>query len=117
MMKAVENFLVKIQEQEHVFPLIQNADLHVNLRSEGQLVQLVIKNGAIFILQNPDVQQLKYEISGNEDIMKQLFEGTERLRILEQNGQLKVNAPLRIILLLESLFYLTQAQEDFRKIV
>lgn len=117
MMDEIQRFLVKMQQQEHVYPLIRQADVHINLRCETNVVQLVIKNGAVFILQNPSEQQSVYEISGNEAAMKQLIEGTTRLRLLEQKGEIKVDTSLRIALLLESLFYLTKAQENFAKII
>ncbi|MDR6121781.1 hypothetical protein QFZ87_001378 [Bacillus sp. SLBN-46] len=117
MIEAIQKFLVKMQQQGHVYPLIHQAEVHVNLRCEQEVVQLVIKNGAVFILQNPMEQQSAYEISGSEAAMKQLIEGTSRLRVLEQKGEMKVNTSLRIALLLESLFYLTKAQEDFAKII
>lgn len=117
MIEEVQRFLVKMQQQEHVYPLIRQADVHVNLRCDQHKVQLVIKNGSVFILQNPSEQQMVYEISGNDMSMKQLIEGTTRLRILEQKDKIKVDAPLRITLLLESLFYLTKAREDFAKII
>lgn len=111
MMDVVEAFLAKIKDQEHVLPLFLHADLQINLRCEGQIIQLIIKNGNIIMLQNSEVQQAKYEISGSPNAMKQLLEGTQRLRILDQQGQLKVSAPLRTTLLLESVFFLTKAKD------
>ncbi|WP_066091484.1 SCP2 sterol-binding domain-containing protein [Neobacillus novalis] len=113
-MDVVEAFLAKIKDQEHVQPLFLHADLQINLRCEGQTIQLIIKNGNIMILQNSEAQQSKYEISGSQNAMKQLLEGTQRLRVLEQQGQLKVSAPLRTTLLLESVFFLTKAQNRER---
>jgi len=107
-----------IKNQEHVLPLIHQADLQVNLCCEAQTIQLNIKDGGIFLMQYPDVQQVKYEISGSPTAMKQLLEGTERLRVLEQQGQLKASTPLRTTLLLESIFFLTNAQNSqFAKII
>ncbi|MEO2073854.1 MAG: hypothetical protein ABGX20_00335 [Bacillus sp. (in: firmicutes)] len=117
MIEEIQKFLVKMQQQEHVYPLIRQADVHINLRCDQQLIQLVIKNGAVFILQNPSEHQVTYEIRGSDLSMKQLVEGAARLRVLEQKEEIIVDAPLRITLLLESLFYLTKAQEDFAKII
>ena len=110
MIEALNNFLTKVKEQRHILPLIENADLRVNINTNQHSIQLVIKNGTIFTLQN---QPAKYEISGDLNAMTQLLEGKKRLRTLK----LSISAPLRTTLLLESLFYLTKAQEDFVKIV
>ena len=112
MIEAINTFLVKIKDQGHVLPLIQQADVQINLRSEKQIIQLIIKNGTIMSLQNSEAQPTKYEITGSSIVMKQLLEGTERLRVLEQQGQLKISAPLRTTLLLESIFFLTKAQNQ-----
>ncbi|ETI66203.1 SCP2 sterol-binding domain-containing protein [Neobacillus vireti] len=112
MMEAVEAFLAKIKDQGHVLPLIHQANLQINLRCEGQMMQLMIKNGSTMILQNSEALQTKHEISGSPNAMKQLLEGTYRLRVLEQQGQLKVSVPLRSTLLLESVFFLTKAQNS-----
>ncbi|WP_374049578.1 hypothetical protein [Neobacillus sp. OS1-2] len=111
MIEVLNTFLVKIQDQAHVLPLIHQADVQINLRCGEQIVQLIIKNSTIMSLQNSEVQPSKYEITGSPAAMKQLLNGTERLRVLEQQGRLKVSAPLRTILLLESIFFLTKAQE------
>ncbi|MDN3019827.1 hypothetical protein PH210_27050 [Paenibacillus sp. BSR1-1] len=110
MIEALNNFLTKVKEQRHILPLIENADLRVNLNTNQQSIQLVIKNGTIITLQN---QPSKYEISGDINAMTQLLEGKQRLRTLK----LSISAPLRTILLLESLFYLTKAREEFAKII
>ncbi|WP_223591964.1 hypothetical protein [Neobacillus bataviensis] len=110
MIEALNNFLTKVKVQGHILPLIENADLRVNLNTHQQSIQLVIKNGTIFTLQN---QPSKYEISGDINAMTQLLEGKQRLRTLK----LSISAPLRTILLLESLFYLTKAQQEFAKII
>jgi len=117
MIEAVNTFLVKYKEQGHVHPLIQQADLQITLQSENQAIQLAIKNGVILIMQNSPEQQPKYQIIGDHKAMEQLIEGTERLRVLERQGHLEIAAPLRATLLLESLFYLTKAQENFAKVI
>jgi hypothetical protein len=111
MLDVVKVFLAKVKEQGHVLPLIKQANLQLDLHCEQQTIQIVIKNGDVFILQDAEGPLLKSEISGNEMAMKLLLEGKERLRVLKQNRQLNVLAPLRTILLLESIFYLTKAQD------
>lgn len=119
MMKAINTFLLAVKEREHIQPLIQYADLRVNLLCyQHQPIQLVIKNGEILILHDSEnADQLKNEISGSSEAMKWLLQGKERLRKMERQGELKVTASLRTALLLESIFYLTKAQNDFAKIV
>ncbi|WP_312468931.1 SCP2 sterol-binding domain-containing protein [Neobacillus sp.] len=118
MIETVKTFLENIKEQGHVQQLLFQGDLRVTLNCQQQAVHLVIKNGGIFILQGSEESQTKYEISGNLTAMEQLLAGKERLRVLEKNGQLKVSAPLRVKLLLESIFFLTKTEKpELAKII
>jgi hypothetical protein len=119
MFETMNTFLQAVKEREHIHPLIQQADLRVSLLcDQHQPIQLVIKNGEIVtLLDSESTEQPRNEISGNLTAMEQLLEGKERLRVLERNSHLKVTSSLRTTLLLESIFYLTKAQNDFAKIV
>jgi hypothetical protein len=111
MIEALQTFLAMIKEQEHLLPLIHNANLHVALQTKQETILLAIKNGKISTLPELANQQEKIVISGNINAMEQLLEGKETLRVLASLGQLKVSAPFRTTLLLESIFYLTNPQE------
>jgi len=118
MNEAMNIFLQAAKEREHIRPLIQHADLRVCLRCHDQAIQLIMKNGEIVALYHSEnSEQTKNEISGSLSAMKQLLEGKERLRVLEQQGELTVAASLRAALLLESIFYLTKARQPLVKIV
>jgi hypothetical protein len=116
MIEAMKTFLLTIKQQEHVVPLLKHLNLRVNLVCEQQTLQLVIKEREILLLHDEEKTKTTSEIQGNQTAFIQLLEGKERLRVLERNGQITVSAPLRIVLLLESIFYLTKTQDDFLKI-
>lgn len=110
-----EKFIETFAQQGHVFSLIKNADIKVKFCCDQESAVIEIKNGKMSLLNNQD--QIWYEIKGEPDAMKQLFEGTERLRVLEHKGRLTVSAPLRAILLLESIFFLTKSKGNFAKVI
>ncbi|MBT2738145.1 SCP2 sterol-binding domain-containing protein [Bacillus sp. ISL-7] len=116
MIEMLKNFQLAIKQQRHVLPLLEHIDLRVNLVCEQKAIQIIIKNGEIFILHDSEVTRTISEIRGDLKAMKQLLEGKERLRALEHNGQLRISAPIRSTLLLESVFYLTKARENLPKI-
>jgi hypothetical protein len=117
MIEALKTFQLTIKQQGHVLPLLEHIDLRVNLICEQKAFQIIIKDKEIFILHDSSKQtQTLAEIRGDLNTIRQLLEGKERLRVLERNGQLNVTAPIRTTLLLESIFYLTKAQENFSKI-
>ncbi|MEH7501271.1 hypothetical protein V7152_04370 [Neobacillus drentensis] len=117
MIEALKTFQLAIKQQGHLLPLLGHIDLRVNLVCDQQDIQIIIKDGEIFSLHDSDETQTIFEIRGDLIAMKQLLEGKERLRVLERNGQLSISAPIRTTLLLESIFYLTKAEENFAKII
>lgn len=118
MIEEVNSFLKTFKDKGHILPLIQHAELRLRISTtEQQSVQLVIKNGEIFALYDSHQEQANCQIHGGLQELKQLFEGHERLRVLQRNGALNVKGTLRTVLLLESLFYLTKAQTNLAEII
>lgn len=117
MMEEVQNFLMTIKERTHVLQLIQNTELLVTIACLQQKINLIIKNGEILFLQDADVVLPTCEISGELGSLKELLDGKETLRFLVRKGHLKVSAPFRTVLLLESVFYLTKAYRNSRDII
>ncbi|WP_160722445.1 hypothetical protein [Bacillus sp. USDA818B3_A] len=115
MEQLAEDFINRFNLQGHTLGLIKRADLRVKISCDSGTFILEIKNSQI-VLKNHH-QQNCYQIAGDYHTLKQLFEGTERLRILERKGQLTIEAPLRTILLLESIFFLTKAHENLAKVI
>jgi hypothetical protein len=104
--ETVQSFLQIIRERSHVLQLLKHTELLIILISGGKRIQIAIKDGDIYLEHDPDETVPTYEINGE---IKQLLEGKETLRYLVQKGKLKISAPFRTILLLESIFYLTKA--------
>lgn len=117
MIEAVHNFIQAVENQEHILPLIQQADLQGNIVANEQAIQLMFKSGVISVQEPTPDGMTQFEISGSQDALLLLFEGKERLRVLEQNDSLKVNASLRTALWLESVFYLTRSDYFLAKII
>jgi hypothetical protein len=119
LMELAETFIEKFTAQGHVLPLIQQAEVRVSIQCEQETIQIDIKNGTIKVSPNHEVQPQppKNLISGDSSTIKSLFDGTERLRVLERKGHLTVRATLRTTLLLESLFFLTKAHGSFAKVI
>lgn len=112
--ELVKFFIQTMKERSHVLQLINHTVLHVTLVSGGIRIPIAINNGDIYLPQKITATFPNYEISG--DII-QLLEGKETLRSLVRKGQLKISAPFRTILLLESIFYLTKATGNLQKII
>jgi hypothetical protein len=115
MNELAEKFLEKFTLQGHIVGLIKHAEIKVKFICEEETIIFEIKNGKMSLLN--DQQSICYEVKGESNAIQQLFEGTETLRTLEKKGRLTVSAPLRTTLLLESIFFLTKAHENFAKVI
>ena len=116
MIETLKTFQLAIKKQGHVLPLLEHINLRVNLVCERNSFQIILKDREIFIIHDSEETQSLSEIRGDLHAMKDLLEGKQRLRALERSGHLSIKAPIRTKLLLESIFYLTKAQDDFLKI-
>jgi hypothetical protein len=102
-------FLSRVKERDHLFQLIKQNEFSLTFRNELEEISLAFKNGDVFLQRlQPD-----YEISGD---IETLLTGKESLRVLLRKEQIKLTAPFRIILMLESLCYLA-GHQNFQKII
>ncbi|MBM7651993.1 hypothetical protein [Neobacillus cucumis] len=115
MKELAEKFIETFTLQAHVLGLIKHADIKVKFSCGLESAIIEIQNGKMSLLNNQD--SIWYEIKGDWTAMMQLFEGTERLRVLEHKGHLTVSASLRTTLLLESIFFLTKAHKNLAKVI
>jgi len=118
MIDSIHSFLQKIKEHKHVLQLIKETDpIMICFISSQENVSLVLKNGEVSMLHDTEEVFNKYQIYGELAAIEQLLTGKERLRVLIQKGRLKFSAPFRLVLMLESLFYLTKVDEKRIKII
>lgn len=114
----LEIFISTIKKRGHVLKLIEKLDgLKLKLVCEAKEDYLVFHRGDVFFLVDHEEKAGTYEISGQRDSFDRLLEGKEKLRNLINNGQLKVKAPFRTILLIESIFYLTKPEEQYKRYI
>lgn len=118
MEEMIQLFLSAIKKRSHVLKLIENLEgLRIRLVCENTNELLVFHRGEVFLLVENDESAISYEISGQQDSIYSLLEGKEKLRFLINSRQLKVKAPFRTVLLIESIFYLTKPEEQYNKII
>jgi hypothetical protein len=118
MKEMIQIFISAIKKRGHVLKLIEKLDgLKIKLVCEGKEEFLVFHRGEAILITDNKEKAAIYEICGQLNSINSLFEGKEKLRNLINNRQLKVKAPLRTILLLESIFYLTRTEAQVEKII
>jgi hypothetical protein len=116
--EMIQIFLSAIKKRSHVLKLIEKLDgLKIKLVCEAQENILVFHRGEVVLFVGHNDSAVTCEISGHRGSIYNLLEGKEKLRILINNGQLKVKAPFRTILLFESIFYLTKPEEQYKKLI
>lgn len=118
MRDAVQTFLTTIKEREHVLKLIEHLEmLAIRVVCEHATIKLAFHRGkAIFLEENREIA-ISCEVSGMAESIICLLSGEKKLRYLIIDGQLKVTASFRTILLLESIFYLTKPDEQQGRLI
>ncbi|MDQ1000962.1 hypothetical protein QFZ28_001362 [Neobacillus niacini] len=118
MEEMIRIFLSAIRKRSHVLKLIETSEyLKIKLECEDQEGFLVFHRGEVFSLVDNNDSTVTCEINGQRDSVNSLLEGNGKLRILINQGQLKVKAPFRTILLIESIFYLTKPEDTYKKFI
>jgi hypothetical protein len=118
MKDMIQIFLSSIKERGHVLKLIEKLDgLKIKLVCEGKEDLLVFHRGEVSLLVDTNENAFTYVISGQRESIYCLLEGKEKLRNLLKKEQLKVIAPFRAVLLIESIFYLTKPEEQLTKFI
>lgn len=118
MEEMIHVFLSAIKKQCHVLKLIENLDgLKLKLICEEAETILIFRRGEVFLLVDNDGRSDSYVIKGERDSICSLLSGNEKLRTLIHNKKLRLTAPFRTILLIESIFYLTKPNKQFEKFI
>jgi hypothetical protein len=114
----IQIFLSTIKERGHVLKLIEKLDgLKIKLVCEDTENLLIFHRGEVFLQGDNGENVLTNVISGQPEAIYSLLEGEEKVRNLMNSGKLKVKAPFRTILLIESIFYLTKPDDRYIKII
>ncbi|MBM7646417.1 putative sterol carrier protein [Scopulibacillus daqui] len=108
MLKETSESFVQVLLQKPVLqPLYKNRHFTLQLNDTKDTVWISFKDGDCSLL-NERPNQIDVYISGEEEQIKALINGKERLMTLEKEGRLRVDGPGRHLLALESLFLLTK---------
>lgn len=106
MIHAIENFAASLRDQNHLQPLVANKQFTVTFIAGKERVTLIFLDGDVTLYPQIVEERVDCRIVGKEHAISDLLAGKERLRTLVNSRQLSVVAPYRIILLLESIFFL-----------
>ncbi|TCP23504.1 SCP-2 sterol transfer family protein [Scopulibacillus darangshiensis] len=100
-----ERFVQTLAEKSALQPLYKNKDIILQLKSEKESVLMSFHNGVCSLISEPS-GNIDVNITGKYDSLVLLIDGSERLMMLEQEGNLEVEGKQCNLLTLESLFIL-----------
>ncbi|OLS34591.1 hypothetical protein [Bacillus sp. MRMR6] len=113
MKDTLHNFLKTLNERKHVLRLIDHAEkLSVKFCIGEDSIFVAFHRGTAILIDKDLNKLVDCQISGNKKAIQELLEGRDSLRRLYKNGQLKVTASFRTVLLLESIFYLAPEHQQ-----
>jgi hypothetical protein len=111
MFDTVQAFIQSINERKHVLTLIEDTALTIEFRMKDETLSLFLKNGEVFLADEPCDPSNTFKISGEKESVKDLISGRDKFRTLLMKGDLQCSAPFRTTLLLESFFYLGKTEK------
>ncbi|MFC7394334.1 SCP2 sterol-binding domain-containing protein [Scopulibacillus cellulosilyticus] len=101
-----ENFVQTLLQKPVLQPLYKNRSFILQLDDKKETVWISFCNGECELLdEHPD--NIDVYVSGEENQIVALINGSERLMVLEKEGRLRIDGLERHLLVLESLFLLT----------
>jgi hypothetical protein len=116
MNQTVQTFLDTLKEREHILQLINQNHFLLKFVCGVERFYLLFKNEEVTLHSCEEDLDI-YIISGDIASVKEILEGKERLRYLVQKELITVKAPFRIILLLESIFFLAKPNGILKQII
>ena len=107
----LNNSIERIRNAAHTRNLLHKADVSVCLKCEEFIQVIFIHNGEIQLkTQSNESEDLLIE--GNKDSMKILLNGENFLTSMKKREDIVVSGKLKDILLMESIWYLTQKNKN-----
>lgn len=111
MNETLADFTAKIKEPGHVRRLLDHKEFGLILICGKQRAAILFKAGQAFLTDDAGIDIDQYVLQGDQISFAKLLTGRETLRALMEKQELSISAPFRILLLLESLFYLIRLDE------
>ncbi|GGH75231.1 hypothetical protein JOD43_000564 [Pullulanibacillus pueri] len=112
--EASKQFADTLTKKAVLQPLYKNRNIVVEIKDNEEQTWLCFKNGTCEV---SDVKPEVVDISvyGPSQFVESLMNGSERLMLLESEGNLNIDGNLHHLLALESLFLLTGQQSSLVK--
>lgn len=107
MIELINQFVNRVSRQPHLKPILPTNVVRVCLQSGYKLHFIEISTEGCRTTTDSQAR-IDLWIKGDEEVMETIILGGEKLRKLEISNEVKISGKLRDILMLESLFYLTE---------
>jgi hypothetical protein len=107
MFEILERFTEVVSNEPHLKPILPTKPLFVCLQSGYNLHFLEISTGQCHVYKDCR-ERTDLWIKGEEEALRSVILGSEKLRKLESRNDIKVTGCLKDILMLEALFFLCE---------
>ena len=114
--EASRQFADQLAQKSVLLPLYRHRNIIVEIKNSDNDEQtwLCFRNGHCEVIEDKP-EQVDVIIRGNSSILESVINGSERLMLLESEGNLNIEGSLPHVLALESLFLLTGQQSSLFK--
>ncbi len=108
--QVVEAFKQRFEKQNHLSPFFRLQDYVIALSTQEESISVHIRKRSCKVITQNDQTQSVVEITGSTEAVKSFIEGRVKLSELINRKEIHLDASYRIILKLESIFYLSGQQ-------
>lgn len=110
MKQVIEVFTKRLEKQSYLSPFFKLQDFVITLSSNEERVSIHLKKRSCQVIMDDIQNENVIEINGCSDTLLHLIQGNEKLSTLIKENKITVNASYRVVLKLESIFFLSGQQ-------
>ncbi len=109
MQERIERFVNEISTKNHIIQLVKNLDLCLTIETEKNRFYLYFKDNNVVLREQNDLPAgCQAKLAGENQLIIELLDGEIKLRDGINFGHFKLECPFRILLALESIFFLSR---------
>ena len=108
MRERIDRFVSVIPSKEHVLQLVKKLDLDLKIESDSETFYLSFRKGKVVWSDYNFPAGNTVTISGRDAYLEQLLDGDLKLLQGVKMNYFTTDCPFRVLLILDSLFYLSK---------
>jgi hypothetical protein len=109
MQERIVRFVNEINTKNHIIQIVKNLDLCLTIETGGNCFYIYFQDNKVLFRERNDLPAgCQAKLAGENQLIIELLDGEIKLRDGINFGHFKLDCPFRILLALESIFFLSR---------